>query len=146
LRADLLDGRPVILAEIGNGLVVRREPLQKPDTSASTNASTTRTGLLSSMKSSRHSGNSVDCPRSAPSMNRFIDCPRKSRGESYQRPRFCAARVISSSTKKDHGYEHRRAVTPPSAIRPPWQDTDQDEEEKNRYFQRHGYPRLLRQF
>jgi hypothetical protein len=26
-------------------------------------------------------------------MNRFIDCPRKSRGESYQRPRFCAARV-----------------------------------------------------
>jgi len=31
LRTDLLDGRPVVLAEIGNGLVVGREPTQEPD-------------------------------------------------------------------------------------------------------------------
>ena len=31
MRTDLLDGRPVVLAEIGNGLVVGREPPQKPD-------------------------------------------------------------------------------------------------------------------
>src|SRR5215813_2672439 len=43
------------------------------ESSASTNASITRTGLLSSMKSSRHSGNNVVCPRSAPAMKRFID-------------------------------------------------------------------------
>ena len=43
--------------------------------SASTNASITRTGLLSSTQSSRHSGNSVDCARSAPAMKRFINPP-----------------------------------------------------------------------
>src|SRR5207237_3892177 len=47
--------------------------------SASTNASITRTGLLSSMKSSRHSGNSVHCPRSASSTKRLIDSPIESR-------------------------------------------------------------------
>ena len=31
LRTDLLDGWPVVLAEIGNGLVVGREPPQEPD-------------------------------------------------------------------------------------------------------------------
>ena len=39
---------------------------------AATNASTARTGLLSSIHSSRHSGNKVDCPRSAPTKKRFI--------------------------------------------------------------------------
>lgn len=42
-----------------------------PKSSALTNASITRTGLLSSMKSSRHSGNNVHCPRSASSSKRF---------------------------------------------------------------------------
>src|SRR3954469_25761708 len=48
--------------------------------SASTNASTARTGLLSSIHSSRHSGNKVDCPRSAPTRKRFIRSSRNSRG------------------------------------------------------------------
>jgi hypothetical protein len=47
--------------------------------SASTNTSITRTGLLSSMKSSRHSGNSVHCPRSASSTKRLINSPIESR-------------------------------------------------------------------
>ena len=46
--------------------------------SASTNTSITRTGLLSSMKSSRHSGNSVHCPRSASSTKRLINSPIES--------------------------------------------------------------------
>ena len=53
----------------------RQELSLKPSStrlSPSTNISTARTGLLSSIQSSRHSGNSVDCSRSAPSMNRFI--------------------------------------------------------------------------
>src|SRR5271165_6609409 len=33
----------------------------------------TRTGLFSPIQSSRHSGNSVDCLRSAPTTKRFID-------------------------------------------------------------------------
>ncbi len=40
---------------------------------------TTRTGLLSSMKSSRHSGNSVHCPRSASSTKRLVNSPTESR-------------------------------------------------------------------
>ena len=35
----------------------------------------TRTGLSSSIQSSRHSGNSVLCPRSTPSTKRFIQSP-----------------------------------------------------------------------
>jgi hypothetical protein len=50
--------------------------------SASTKASIPRTRLLSSTQSSRHSGNSVDCPRSAPQMRRFIISPRNLRGVS----------------------------------------------------------------
>src|SRR4029078_31404 len=44
--------------------------------SASTNASITRTGLFSSIQSSRHSGNRVLCPRSTPSKKRFIKAPQ----------------------------------------------------------------------
>ena len=40
----------------------------------------TRTGLLSSTQSSRHSGNKLDCPRSAPATKRFIDPPRNHQG------------------------------------------------------------------
>ena len=51
--------------------------------SASTNTSITRTGLLSSMKSSRiFLGNSVHCPRSASSMKRLINSPGESREKS----------------------------------------------------------------
>jgi transposase-like protein len=49
---------------------------------ASTNTSITRTGLLSSMKSSRHSGNSIHCPRSASSTKRASSIPPESPGES----------------------------------------------------------------
>lgn len=52
-----------------------------------------RTGLSSSTQSSRHSGNSVDWPRSAPAMNRFIAHHRKSRAESSPTRSFHAARV-----------------------------------------------------
>src|SRR3990170_712397 len=65
-----------------------------------TNASITRTGLLSSIQSSRHSGNNVDCPRSAPTTKRFIKPRRKSRGEPYQRPRFHTPWIDSSTA--DH--------------------------------------------
>ena len=50
--------------------------------SVSTNTSITRTGLLSPMKSSRHSGSSVDCPRSACSTKRLISFPRRIARES----------------------------------------------------------------
>ena len=45
--------------------------------SPSTKQSTTRTELLSSTHSSSHSGNSVDCPRSAPSTKRFMNCSQQ---------------------------------------------------------------------
>ena len=64
--------------------------------SASTNTSITRTGLLSSMKSSRHSGSSVRCPRSASSTKRLINSPAESR-ENH-----------SSSTVFSHNQGHSR--------------------------------------
>ena len=42
---------------------------------STTNASTTRTGLSSPMKSFRHSGSNVTCCRSWPSTNRDISAP-----------------------------------------------------------------------
>src|SRR5260370_42612109 len=45
--------------------------------------STTRTELLSSTHSSRHSGNSVDCTRSAPSTKRFMNCPPANRQANH---------------------------------------------------------------
>src|SRR5262245_2441593 len=50
-----------------------------PTFNASTKASITRTGLLSSTQSSRLSGNSVDCARSAPATKRFINSPQNHR-------------------------------------------------------------------
>src|SRR5947207_10103199 len=66
------DGRPVVAGSTPSKLISAKS-------SASTNTSITRTGLLSSMKSSRHSGNSVHCPRSACSTKRLIDSPIESR-------------------------------------------------------------------
>jgi hypothetical protein len=55
---------------------------------ASTKASITRTGFFSSTQLSRHSGKSVDCPRSDPATNPVIDFPADSAAESLQEPGF----------------------------------------------------------
>src|SRR6516225_1260614 len=65
------EGRPVAAGSSPSKLISTKS-------SASTNTSITRTGLLSSMKSSRHSGNSVHCPRSASSTKRPINSPAES--------------------------------------------------------------------
>src|SRR5947209_14186988 len=89
------DGRPVAAGSIPSKLISAKS-------SASTNTSITRTGLLSSMKSSRHSGNSVHCPRSACSTKRLIDSPIESRenhnsssaflhSQGQQHPQFLTA-------------------------------------------------------
>src|SRR5712664_3736341 len=49
--------------------------------SASTNTSTARTGLLSSTQSSRHSGSNVACPRSSPATKPGIKSPADSVGD-----------------------------------------------------------------
>src|SRR5258705_12573017 len=58
--------------------------------SASTNTSTARTGLLSSTQSSRHSGNSVVCWRSAP------DCVLLVNGDSPTLPPRLLAQAIEA--------------------------------------------------
>src|SRR6516162_10794158 len=65
------DGRPVAAGATPSKLISAKS-------SVSTNTSITRTALLSSMKSSRHSGNRVHCPRSVPSTKRLIDSPKES--------------------------------------------------------------------
>src|SRR4029077_14751272 len=66
------EGRPVAAGSTPSKLIPAKS-------SASTNASITRTGLLSSMKSSRHSGNNIHCPRSASTTKRLINSPAESR-------------------------------------------------------------------
>src|SRR6266498_3691346 len=66
------EGRPVASASTPPNLSSARS-------SRSTNTSIARTGLSSQIQSSRHSGNSVFCPRSVPSTKRFIRPLRKSR-------------------------------------------------------------------
>src|ERR1700719_833810 len=79
------DGRPVAAGSTPSKLISARS-------SASTNASITRTGLFSLMKSSRHSGNSVHCPRSASSTKRLISFSRRITRESRSRKHpFCAS-------------------------------------------------------
>jgi hypothetical protein len=56
-------------------------------------------GRMSSMKSSRHSGNSIDCPRAAPSMKRFIPAPQIARS-------LIADRAFSRS----QGHSRRRCL------------------------------------
>src|SRR5258708_37495994 len=53
--------------------------------SESTKQSITRTDLLSSTHSSRHSGNSVDGPRSPPSTKRFMNRPPANRQANHSR-------------------------------------------------------------
>src|SRR3954453_19590215 len=84
------DGRPVAAGSTPSKLIWAKSRV-------STNTSITRTGLLSSMKSSRHSGNSVHCPRSASSTKRLINSPRRITGESYQQHRVFTHGVIPGS-------------------------------------------------
>jgi hypothetical protein len=73
--------------------------LPKRPSSSSTNTSITRTGLSSSIQSSRHSGNNVDCPRSTPSTKRFIaTSPRKSRQN-------CIMRGVFTQVRRETGKE-----------------------------------------
>src|SRR4029079_6802441 len=55
---------------VASGATPSKPSLNK--SSFSTKASITRTGLSSSIQSSRHSGNNAACPRSTPSTKRFI--------------------------------------------------------------------------
>ncbi len=61
-------------------------------------AATARTGLSSQIQSSRHSGNSVLCPRSVPSTKRVIRCSRESYRKNRTTTRFHTARVICRLT------------------------------------------------
>src|SRR5215510_12980535 len=74
------DGRPVAAGSTPSKLISAKS-------SASTKTSITRTGLLSSMKSSRHSGKNVDCPRSIPETNRFIKSSPRITLEKHSRRR-----------------------------------------------------------
>src|SRR5262249_3047958 len=65
----------------------------------------TRTGLFSSIQSSKHSGNNVLCPRSWPSTKRFISSPAYREGiltrESRHTQRFHTAWVIRYRSLRD---------------------------------------------
>src|SRR5262249_3866696 len=74
--------------------------LSSARSSSSTNTSIARTGLSSQIQSSRHSGNSVLCPRSAPSTNRFISPSAKSRRNHNVR--------ITPATSFLHSQGHNR--------------------------------------
>src|SRR6476646_3291530 len=96
------DGRPVAAGFTPSKLISAKSRV-------STNRSITRTGLLSSMKSSRHSGNSVDCPRYTYSTTRLINSPPESR-ENH-----------NSGTAFSHSQGHKqtcRDVRPMSALPP----------------------------
>src|ERR1700749_3499022 len=92
--AGWYDGRPVAAGSTPSKLISARS-------SVSTNTSITRTGLLSSIKSSRHSGNSVHCPRSASSTKRLIHSPRAESWENH-----------TSSTAFSHSQGHFRHSQP----------------------------------
>src|SRR3954464_10589751 len=94
------DGRPVAAGSTPSKLISAKS-------SAPTNTSITRTGLLSSMKSSRHSGNSVHCPRSASSTKRLIDPPQNHEGIITAAQHFHTARV---RTDRDEAGSRSRYV------------------------------------
>src|SRR5258707_7147231 len=89
------DGRPVVAGSTPSNLISAKS-------SISTNTSISRTGLLSSMKSSRHSGNSVHCPRSASSTKRLIYSPAESRENHSSSQRFHTARVKTGKAPCEH--------------------------------------------
>src|SRR5262249_44461528 len=95
---ELHQHRRMIGRPTGRFRIDPAEP-RSPRSSSSTKNSITRTGLSSTIKSSRHSENSVTCPRSTPSMKRFIRSPQATR-ESYRAnqmrwPGFHTARTHS---------------------------------------------------
>src|SRR5258707_10130348 len=98
------DGRPVVAGSTPSNLISAKS-------SISTNTSITRTGLLSSMKSSRHSGNSVHCPRSASSTKRLIYSPVESRENHSSSQRFHTARVKTGKAP----WEQMSSALPPKA-------------------------------
>src|SRR3954471_20092023 len=91
-RTEGYDGRRVAAGSTPSNLISAKS-------SASTNTSITRTGLLSLMKSSRHSGNSVHCPRSASSTKRPMNVSQQSPENLTAAPRFHTARVIFGSRR-----------------------------------------------
>src|SRR5436853_2897451 len=62
----------------------------------------TRTGLSSPIQSCRHSGNSVLCPRSAPSTKRLIRSSRKSRKNLIARIKLNGAFLHSLGQKRKY--------------------------------------------
>jgi hypothetical protein len=61
--------------------------------------------------SRRHSGNSVDCPRSAPSTKRFMNCRRQIASEPWRCARCTACRTPGSGTGDSPG--PRAPAAPP---------------------------------
>src|SRR5215475_11090236 len=111
------DGRPVAAGSTPSKLISARSI-------SSINTLITRTGLSSSMKSSRHSGNSVHCPRSTSSMKRLINPPQESRknhnsstafshsqGQNVRFHRERAANLFRSDPKSGHSVVHVRSAT-----------------------------------
>src|SRR5882724_999842 len=81
----------------------------------STRTSMTRTGLSSPIQSSTHSGNSVLCPRSAPSIKRFIRAPGKSCGNHIARITSSAAFSHSQGQTRKSGDTIATSALPPTA-------------------------------
>src|SRR3954454_14629258 len=101
------DGRPVAAGSIPSKLISAKS-------SASTNTSITRTGLLSSTKSSRHSGNSVHCPRSDSLTKRLINPPVESRENHNSGTAFSHSQGQKLTSDPDLGTS---ALTPIADIR-----------------------------
>src|SRR5207302_9050022 len=91
------EGRPVASRSTPPNLSSARS-------SPPTKTSITRTGLSSSIQSSRHSGNRVLCPRSIPSTKRFIRFLRKSRRNHTSR--------ITSTSAFLHSQGHEQKCKP----------------------------------
>jgi hypothetical protein len=99
-----MDQHLVRFAAIAHGDCDRRRPAVLTGSQVDLADRTRRSPeqLLSSMKSSRHSGNRVDCPRSAPATKRFINSPT-------DRGRIMAAAAFSRSL----GHNRTRAAAAP---------------------------------
>src|SRR6266566_459330 len=95
-------GRPIPAASTPSKPRSRRS-------SASTNTSTARTGLLSSTQSSRHSGSNVACPRSSPATKPGIKSPADSVGDHGMGRVF--TQPWSRTEVKQYSHDVRLALT-----------------------------------
>ena len=77
------------------------------------------TGLFSSIQSSRHSGNSVLCPRSAPSMKRFIRSPTAA-PESLLENHMKHCGFTQPASKADFATSQRNVRFTPNSIHQNW--------------------------